>query len=429
MNASTQDGLEVPELPSFDLFSTALRADAFPMVKEAHASCPIFVDRKLGAWVLTKYADVDLALRDSKTFSSEGINYLIPTPANLVESVPDLCSDNFTSVMAMDPPDHGPERLPMQRALSRRIVDGIAPYAREVANELIDSFIARGECDLVNDFAYPFSGRAIAAVLGLPGDDVEQYRVWFRDFGKLFVAHPPDTTNGVPPDRGLSSDQIDEMWREVGKANALFRGYVADRQANPSDDFISMMLAMTDKDGQPFNSVGDIIRSVMTLLGGGQDTTANLIANIAILLTENADQKQLLLDDFRFLPHVVEEGVRRKGSALGLVRRATCDVELRGVRIPAGAIVYLSLQGANLDPEVFEEPERFDIMRANASKHLAFGLGRHACTGQPLARLETEIALDVLYRRIPGLKVDLARERSFGANFTASVLETLPAHW
>jgi cytochrome P450 len=190
-----------------------------------------------------------------------------------------------------------------------------------------------------------------------------------------------------------------------------------------------MMLAMKDKAGNPAYTVGEIVQSVLTLLGGGQDTTANLIGGITMMFTQNPDQQALLVSDFSLLPKAVAEGVRRKGPALGVVRRTTGAVTMHGVDIPAGAIVYLSIQGANMDPDMFDDPGRFDIRRPNADKHLGFGLGRHACVGQPLARLETEIAIEALYRRLPGLKIDMAQKRTFSPSFGAAILESLRAYW
>lgn len=428
-SADTGQPIE-PRCPGFDPFSSALRDDPFPLVADAHARAPVFFEPNLGAWALTKFDDVAEAMRDSDTFSSKNINGLIPTPAELRNDIPDLRSDQFTIIMGMDPPDHGVLRMPMQRALSRKLVEGIASTARRVAEELVDALIDRGECDLMNDFAYPFSGRAIAAVLGVPGENVEDYRRWFDHMGGLFVARPLHRS-GEAGNLGhdFSAEQISTMWKKVAEANRFFRHFVLDHVENPRDDIISAMMVMKNPDGSQAYDSGEIVRAIFTLLGGGQDTTANLIANIAMLLTQNPDQQELLTRDMQLLPNAVEEGCRRKGAAVGLVRVTTRAVQVRGVTIPAGSLVYLSLHGANMDPDKFADPGRFDIHRPNASKHLAFGVGRHACVGQPLARLETEIALDVLYRRMPKLRIDLTQERVYKPNFTASVLTGLRASW
>ena len=422
--------LRCPELPSFDPFSQALSEDAFPIVREAHEKAPVFFDRKLGAFVFTKYDDIMRALRDSGTFSSSSINGALPIPPELADRVPDLRPDQYTNIMALDPPEHTARRQPLQRALTFKACDMFIPRAKQIASDLIDTFIDKGECDLANDFGYLFSGRTIAAVLGFPIEEAAKFRHWTSQRMKLFVARPLDTPGEAPRQgHNLTRDEIVKLWDSIAEANSCFRHYVVQRQSQPEDDMISAMLAMKSDKGEGLYEVGDVVRAVFTLIVGGQDTTANLIANIATQLTKNPDQQALLAGDLSLVPKVIDEGLRRQSPSVGLVRRTTCETEVRGVRIPRASIIYLSLQGGNMDAEVFEDPGRFDILRPNASKYISFGTGRHTCVGQQLARMEAEVAIDALYRRIPDLKVDLSIERQFTPIFTAPAVKSLRAFW
>lgn len=418
------------DAPPFSPFDDRFRDDPLPFVAEAHRRAPVFFEPNLGAWALTRYHDVAEALRDSATFASTGINGLVSTPIELASRLPDLGSAAFTTVMATDPPHHGVLRMPMQRAVSRRLVDTVGPTARAVADELIDGFIDDRECDLMTDFAYPFAGRVIARLLGLPEDRIGDYDAWFEHFGSLFVARPLDGAGEAGRlGHDFTPEQVHAMWSGMIPANDFFRHWVLDHREHPREDMISAMLDARHEDGAPVYDDGDCVRAVFTLLGAGQDTTANLIGNIATLLSAAADQQALLVGDMGLLGNAVEEGCRRKGAAAALIRRTTRALKIADAVIPAGSLIYLSLHGANLDPERFEDPGRFDIRRSDASRHLAFGTGRHACPGQPLARLEAEVALGAIYHRIPGLAVDLDRPRAYKPNITVNTMQGLRATW
>jgi cytochrome P450 len=419
-----------PVVPDFNPFSAAYRDDPYQFVAQAHAAAPVFYDPNLGAFVLTKYDDVMEALRDSETFSSKAINGWTPIPPDLYDDVPDLRPDQSTAVMTLDPPDHAAKRQPMQRALTPKLVNALRPKAAAIANELIDSFIDRGECDLVNDFAYLYSGRTIAVFLGFPEEEATKFRHWSLARLNTLVARPLDAPGEISGQEfQFTDEQLHGFWKSVGEANMSLRHYILARQKKPEEDMISAMLAVKDENGRALYEVGEIVRAVFTLIAGGQETTANLIANIATLLTKEPAQQALLTGNLSLVPKAVVEGLRRKTSAVGIVRRTTRDVEVRGVKIPKESIVYVSLPGANMDPDMFEDPGRYDILRGNAGKNVGFGAGRHVCAGKSLAQLEAEVAIDALYRRIPNLKVDLSISREFSTTFTAPALKSLRATW
>jgi cytochrome P450 len=413
-----------PRFPRFGPYSYEHRTSPGPMIAEIHRSAPVFFDPDLNAWIISKYDDVAETLRNSDAFSSATTRAIVPIPEELKEQVPDLAQGE--SVLSMDPPEHTAVRAHLQRALSKRIVESVRPVAERVAERLIDGFIDHGRCDFMQDFAYPFSGEVIVTLLGVPADRAADYQRWLANQGALLG---PPGAEVFAERRGMTAAEICARWREMAEFNDFFRAFVLQHVDNPRDDLITEMLNIRDEEGKPAFDIGEVVRSVIVLLAGGHDTTANLIANMVILFTQHPDQHDALKADMSLLPGAIEEGLRFLGSATLLPRLTTRDVEVRGVKIPSGSLVCVLLQGANYDDEKFDRPLRFDIRRQNARKHLDFGYGRHACVGQPLARMEAEVALSTLYRRLPNLKADLSLPRSFTRSWTLSKLQSLQAFW
>ena len=413
-----------PRFARFGPYSYEHRTRPGPMVAAIHGHAPIFFDPELNAWIVTKYEDIAQVLKDSDSFSSRTTRAIVRIPDALKDQVPDIAEGE--SVLSMDPPQHSAVRGHLQRALSKRLVDSVKPVAERIADRLIDGIAHKGRCDFMRDFAYPFSGEVIVTLLGVPVERSEDYQRWLANQGALLG---PPSTEVLSDNRGMSDEEVCARWREMADFNRFFRDFVASHGDEPRGDLISEMLALRDEDGKAAFDVGEVVRSVIVLLAGGHDTTANLIANMVTLFTEFPDQLDLLKADPSLLPNAIEEGLRFLGSATLLPRLSTRDVELRGVKIPEGSLVCVLLQGANYDAEKFERPLEFDIRRDNARKHLDFGFGRHACVGQPLARMEAEVALSALYRRMPNLRIDLSTPRNFTRSWTLSKLQSLSASW
>jgi cytochrome P450 len=173
------------------------------------------------------------------------------------------------------------------------------------------------------------------------------------------------------------------------------------------------MLAITEEDGSPSLTTDQVLAHMVGITAAGTDTTAALITNLVCYFTADPEQLQVVLDEPALWPNAVLEGLRRSGITTQLFRISTRESEIAGVTIPAGSNVCIGIASANADPAKFPDPLRYDVTRSNVAEHLQLGHGRHYCLGAPLAPPEAQIAVQALYRRLPGLKADLDQQLDF----------------
>jgi cytochrome P450 len=413
-----------PQLAGFSLIDPDFLTDPYAMAARAHREAPVFWDPAINGWVVTKYQDVASILADSVKFSSRAVGR-IPVPRDIEPLAPDFAKDEI--IFAIDPPEHTLARLTLQYGFTKKVVDGLADHANAVAEQVIDRIIDRGECNLINDFCYAFSLGVIMKMLNLPTEHAARYRRWAEALFALLTPKPLDAEDQALV-TNLSTEQIRSRWNDLAEANAFLRDIVRQRQENPTSDLISAMLHARDNDGQRIDP-GAVIRHSLSLIAAGFDTTATLIAHVVLLLSQNPDQLGALTADFSLTANAVEEGLRRRGSTTTLFRITTEDVVVRDQPIARGSMICLLLPGANLDAEVFPDPGKFDIRRANAGKHLGLGRGRHACVGQPLVRIEAPIGLRKLYERMPDLRIDLSQPVEYVPSFGVSNIARIRAKW
>ena len=412
------------QLPGFSLFDPDFLIDPYAMVARAHRDAPVFWDPAINGWVITKYQDIASILADSRRFSSRAVGR-IPVPNDIEPLAADFARDEI--IFAIDPPQHTLARLTLQYGFTKNIIDGLADHANAVAEQVIDRIIDRGECNLINDFCYAFSLGVIMKMLNLPTEHAAQYRRWAGALFALLTPKPLDADDQVVTTT-LSTQEIRFRWNDLAEANAFLRNIVKERQENPTGDLISAMLQARDSNGHRIEP-GAVVRHSLSLIAAGFDTTATLIAHVVLLLTQNPDQLAALKADFSLTGNAIEEGLRRRGSTTTLFRIATEDVVVGNRPIARGSMICLLLPGANLDAEVFSDPEKFDIRRVNANKHLGLGRGRHACVGQPLVRIEAPIGLRKLYERLPDLRIDLSRPVEYVPSFGVSNIARICAKW
>jgi cytochrome P450 len=267
------------------------------------------------------------------------------------------------------------------------MVERLRPRITEIANELIDAVEARGTMDIVEEYAFLLPITVIAELLGIPVADRDRFRRW---------------SNAVVTP-ALSAEELTEF----GALMNDFVAYVADlfelRRRQPADDLVSALVQV--RDGGDSLSEQELFSMVVLLIVAGHETTVNLISNATLALLEHPDELARLRADPARVPAAVEECLRYDSPVeRALNRWAAADVELGGKTIRRGDGVILILGSANRDPERFVDPDLFDPGRED-TRHVAFGRGSHYCLGAPLARLEGEIALTTLLRRLPGLRL------------------------
>ena len=405
-----------PELAQLDLISQQYIGDPAGTLRQARENHPVFYSEKMGCWVYTRYADIRAALMDFATYSNATLA-AAPVPLEYQQRVP----TNFfaKSFNAMDPPAHNPVRKVGHSGFSN---DRLAPFEAPItaaANELIDGFIADRHCELMHDFCHELSHRVITAFMGLPVSDIPRLKQLAEDLPRVFTDH----MTPMPEAEKLL------RWHRVADLRDYFRSVIQQRRSIPTTDFVSMLIRAKDEHGAPLLDDDRITTHMTELVFAGTDTTANLIARAVILLDRSPAELAKMKREPELTSAAIEEVLRLGGSVNGLFRKTTKQVDIEGHSIPAGAIVYLSTGSADQDTAQFQQAETLDITRKEASQHLAFGKGRHLCIGAPLARLETRIALDALYRRLPDLKVRPGQDFEYDPILLSVMLKSLVVEW
>ena len=349
---------------------------------------------RLGYWATASYAVCDEVLRDTR-FGVRTTEGVVTFSDDLTRPAHGLVRE---SMLKQDPPDHTRTRRLATPAFRRgRVVEQYRHTVETIAQNLLDRLQARaaadGEADLISGFATPLSVQVIALLLGL--DAVDEAAV-----GRL--AHC-GMVIGAALDGLRSRRELRTFYAAVGELDTLFEDLFAARAAEPRDDLITTLLTARDAGGL---SHDELLSTCRLLLVGGYETTASLIGNAVLCLMGNPEQwKQLTAAPAELAAGAVDETLRYKPSLQATLRIAHTEVELAGNRIPADSTLLLLLAGGNRDPEVFTDPDRFDITRTAGPDHLAFASGIHYCLGAPLARLEAETALRLLAERFPVLRL------------------------
>jgi cytochrome P450 len=324
-------------------------------------------------FMVYRHEEVQQMLRDNETFSS----------AIIIDAFGDVLGKHV--MLGMDEPEHGRHRSLVAKAFSQK---ALARWEDElvgkVGNELIDQFAPRGRADLVKEFTFPYPTQIIAGLLGLPRKDYPQFQRWSISLLSFTIN----------PERGRAASAALQEY---------FTPILAARREEPREDLISG-LAQAEIDGERLSDE-EIFSFLRLLLPAGVETTYRSLGNMLFGLLSNTDQLDAIRADRSLLPQAIEEAVRWEPPLLTITRVATRDTELAGVPIPAGSSVMPMLGAANRQEDRYPDPDRFDIFRS-ARAHIGFGHGVHVCLGMHLARLEMRVALNLLFDRLPNLRLD-----------------------
>ena len=299
------------------------------------------------------------------------------------------------SMLATDGPDHTRYRKLVNRAFSARAIAALRTRTEEIAEELLDGMAVRGpRTDLVADYASLLPATVIAEMLGAPLAMREQFLAWGGSGAQSL-------------DIGLSYAEFRRAERNIEAFHGWMLGHFAAIRAQGPDarpDAILTTLVAAHDEGR---LTEDELSSIaMLVLAAGFETTVNLIGNGVVQLARRPEQRAMLRERPELWPTAVDEVLRYDSPVQRTARVATRDVEVDGVRVQAGQLVVLLLGGANRDPGVFADPQRFDVTRIDASEHIAFSSGAHYCLGAGLARMEGEVGLRALFDRFPELALD-----------------------
>jgi cytochrome P450 len=362
------------EVHAMNFFSQELRRNPFPAYAMARAASPVLAVPQMDLWMIFDYDGVKRAMTDHDAFSSSMAKANRPNPPWLV---------------FFDPPRHTKLRALITRAFSPRIVANLEPRIQQLAHELLDEALARGEMDAVADFAARLPVMVIAQMLGIPTADWQRFRHW----SDVIVTSSSLAVTGGEQWKNAAA----EAASAGAEMAAALREWTEERRANSNADLLSALIH-AEVDGERL-SAGEIFGFLQLLLVAGTETTTNLIGNFIVCFAHHPEQLARLRRNPDILLTAIEEVLRYRSPIQWMLRVTGRDVEMSGQTIPAGKLVLAVIGSANRDPNHFADPDRFDITR-DPNPHLAFGHGIHFCIGAALARLESRIALAALLDRV-----------------------------
>lgn len=393
-------------VPLFDPADLRFLADPYPAFATLRAAGPVHWHEGLGVYVAVSHRACDAVLRDRAL----GRIWRDREPA---EQFPAFNLLHRTSILENEPPTHTRLRRLISGAFGRGHVERMRPWIAGLADRLVGELAGRvraeGSADLLALVAEPVPVEVIAELLHVPHADRHLLRPWSNAIVKMYEY-------GLPQ----------EQQRAAEEAAAAFVAYLRDlvaerRRTLREDDLVSDLVAAAD--GADRLTEDEVIGTCVLLLMAGHEATVNVTGNGLLALLTRPDQWRQVVDDERLVPSAVEEMIRFDSSLQLFERTAATDVEICGTTVPAGRKIAALLGAANRDPEVFPDPDRFDVART-PNPHLGFGAGIHFCIGAPLARVEVQSVLSALRRRMPQLH--LAAEPRRRPEFVIRGVHELP---
>ena len=370
-------------MKSFNPMDPEFLADPYPTYHRLRAEDPVH-HSPLGFWVLTRYEDVAAVLRDAR-FIKEPLAALVA--ARFGSEVPRGVG---LSMLDRDPPDHTRLRSLVSKAFTPRVVEGLRPRIQEIVDGLIARAEAAGTMDVIEEFAYPIPVNVICEMMGVPDKDHERFKGWSLDIARGLdsIWLPPDSE--IPRRSAAARHAISDYFREL----------IAQRRASPRGDLLSALIA-AEEAGDKLNEE-ELLATCILILIAGHETTVNLIGNGVLALLRNPEELRRLRATPGLITTAVEELLRYDGPVQRTARVASDEATIGGHTIHKGEMVMPFIGAADRDPAHFPEPDRLDLGRAD-NRHIAFGWGIHFCLGAPLARVEGQIAISTLVRRLPRL--------------------------
>jgi pimeloyl-[acyl-carrier protein] synthase len=369
------------------LLEPEILANPYPLYHKLRSEDPVHWDRFLHTWVVTRYPDV---LNVLHSFSADRT----PTPEQLtamgLSALNPIAKVMVKQMLFMDAPAHTRLRGLASAAFTPQRVRVLRGHIQQIADDLLDRVRARGQMDIIADFAAPMPAIVTAEMLGVPTEDHANLKKWSADFAEMLgnFQHNPD--------------RITRVLESTNNLVAYFQAVIGKMRERPREGLIhSFMTAEIDGDRL---TEEEIIANCVVTMVGGQETTTNLIGNGLLTLIRNREQLERLRDNSSIIPSAVEELLRYESPSQHTGRIAREDVQIGDKQIRKGQAVMAIMAAANRDPERFPEPDRLILDRAD-NKHLAFGWSSHFCFGAPLARMEGQIAFETILRRLPHLEV------------------------
>ncbi len=390
------------DLTKVDFFrDSRLTDDPYTFYEALREKCPVAKEEHYGVTMVTGWQEAVDVYNDAETFSS-CISVTGPFPGFPV-SLEGMEDGDVTALIeqhrdeipfsdqlpTLDPPTHTNHRALLMRLITPKRLKENEDAMWQLADDILDDFLAPGEGEFIKGFAGPFTLRVIADLLGVPeADRPELLERLARG------THGSGLGNA---DKTLTKTPLEYLYD-------VFATYVEDRRAEPRDDVLTGLATASFPDGK-MPEVGDVVRVATNVFSAGQETTVRLLSTALKVLGDRPDIQQKLRADRSLLPNFIEECLRIESPVKGDFRLSRVPTTVGDQSLGAGCTVMVINGAANRDPRRFEDPDDFDPERKNARQHLAFGRGIHSCPGAPLARAETRVGLERLLDRTTDIRI------------------------
>ncbi len=380
-----------------DLSSPQFKADPYPFYARLRAEAPVYrtmLPHKQVAWLVTRYEDVLGILKDER-FVKDRLSAVSSEENGKMPWVPGVFKPLASNMLDADEPDHTRLRALVRKAFTPRLIEQLRERIHMLCDDLLDAAQRKGGIELISDYALPVPATVIADLLGVPPEDRRKFHRW----SSKIVSLSPGAETSLEGLRAIPS-----AWAFIRYLRKQFE----QRRFDPKDDLITA-LVQAEEAGDKL-SEDELLAMGFLLLVAGHETTVNLIASGTLALLEHPEQMKMLMHNPSLIKPAVEELLRYTSPVqIATERFAGEDVAIAETMISRGELVLAAIGSANRDERQFENPDTLDITR-EPNRHLAFGKGVHHCLGAPLARMEGQIAIDTLLRRLPKLHLAVAPE-------------------
>ena len=373
-----------------NFFNPEISECPYPAYKVLRDEAPVWQDPITGMFIITRYEDVQMVLKDTTRFRNSRKKTKADSRSELLRK---LYKEKgwvpAPTLAGRDDPEHKEMRKLFTHAFRPQKIKQMDPFVEDLANRLMDQFIDDCRCDWVHDFAIPLPLIVIGHQVGVPEADIWKIKKW---------------TDAWVQRLGMMQTEEEAIWSTEMEIEAqhYFQPIFERLRENPDESLLSDLVNTEIPEwGRTLTDEELHAEMMADTFVGGSETSTNAISAGVMLLIKQPEQWQLLKENpEKFLPILVEEILRLEGPVQGLFRETSEDVVLRGTLIPKGSMINVRYASANLDNDVFENPEMLNLNRPNARQHLAFGFGTHYCMGAPLARREIFLSFKVLLERI-----------------------------
>lgn len=384
----------VPDSLDALLVSPEMLHNPFPIYRRLREEAPVAWSERWQAWIVSRYADVEPSLKDKEYLSNENRQAL------LFEGMPSEQKEQLSKlrhyfaqkdVIGSDPPDHTRMRSLVQKAFTPKMTASLRPRAQALAHDLVGAALQQKSFDFVEAVAHPLPIILIAEMLGAPPEDRHLFKRWSADILGFQGSGTTQFQTAL-----ISQQSLTELFEYMTVL-------VEERRRHPKDDLITA-LALAEEDGARL-SRDELLATCNTILTAGHETTTNLIGNLVRELLLQPEAWEELKADAGLIPNAIEESLRLDAPKQRNFRRIKQTHTFRGVELKANQMIFQLIGSANRDADVFPDPDRYDLHRANAKDHLSFGIGIHFCVGASLARMEATVVLEALRELSPGMRL------------------------